>query len=48
MKVLVSTDTSCLINYELLKKYEISLFPLNVIVDGQEFLDGIERRIQSM
>lgn len=41
MKVLVSTDTSCLINYETLKKYDISLFPLNVIVDGQEFLDGI-------
>ena len=41
MKVLVSTDTSCLINYETLKKYDISLFPLNVIVDGQEYLDGI-------
>ena len=41
MKILVSTDTSCLINYEMLKKYEISLFPLNVIVNGQEFLDGI-------
>lgn len=41
MKILVSTDTSCLIDYESLKKYEISIFPLNVIVDGKEFLDGI-------
>ena len=41
MKVLVSTDTSCLINYDSLKKYEISVFPLNVIVDGEEFLDGV-------
>ncbi len=41
MRVLISTDTSCLINYETLKKYEISVFPLNVIVDGQEYLDGI-------
>lgn len=41
MKVLVSTDSSCLINYELLNKLGISLFPLNVIVDGEEFLDGI-------
>lgn len=41
MKILVSTDTSCLVDYESLKKYEISVFPLNVIVDGKEFLDGI-------
>ena len=41
MKILISTDTSCLINYETLKKYDISVFPLNVIVDGEEFLDGI-------
>ena len=41
MKILVSTDTSCLVNYEALKKHEISVFPLNVIVDGEEYLDGI-------
>ncbi len=41
MKCLVSTDTSCLINYEVLKKYDISVYALNVIVDGQEYLDGI-------
>ena len=41
MKVLVSTDTSCLINYDVLKKYEISVFPLNVIIDGEEYLDGV-------
>lgn len=41
MKILISTDTSCLINYDLLPKHGISVFPLNVIVDGEEFLDGI-------
>lgn len=41
MKVLVSTDTSCLINYQALEKLNISVFPLNVIVNGEEFLDGI-------
>ena len=41
MKVLVSADTSCLINYEVLKKNGISVFPLNVIVDGKEYLDGV-------
>ena len=37
MKILVSTDTSCLVNNEMLKKYEISVFPLNVIIDGEEY-----------
>ncbi len=41
MKILISTDTSCLINYEALKKYDISVFPLNVIINGEEFLDGV-------
>ena len=41
MRILISTDTSCLINYEALKKYDISVFPLNVIINGEEFLDGI-------
>lgn len=41
MKILISTDTSCLINYEVLKKYPISVFNLNVIIDNVEYLDGI-------
>ena len=41
MKILVSTDTSCLVNNDMMKKYEISIFPLNVIIDGEEFLDGV-------
>lgn len=41
MKTLISTDTSCLIDYEILSKYEISVFPLNVIIEGKEYLDGV-------
>ena len=41
MKILVSTDTSCVINYEILKKNNVSIFPLNVIIDGEEYLDGV-------
>lgn len=40
MKIALSTDTSCTISKELAKKCNIHIFPLNVIVDGQEFLDG--------
>lgn len=41
MKIKISADTSSLINSEVLKKNEISEFPLNVIVDGVEYLDGV-------
>lgn len=41
MKTLVSTDTSCLVSHGGLEKYNISVFPLNVIINGEEFLDGI-------
>ena len=41
MKIALSTDTSCSISKELAKKYDINVFPLNVIVDGNEYLDGV-------
>ncbi len=41
MRILISTDTSCIVNYDTFKKYEINLFPLNVLVNDEEFLDGI-------
>ena len=41
MKVLVSTDSSCLLNKNIFEGYDISVFPLNVIIDGEEFLDGV-------
>ncbi len=41
MKVAISTDTSSTINLELAKKLGIYVFPLNVIINGEEFLDGV-------
>lgn len=41
MKIKISADTSCLINSEVLKKNDISEFPLNVIVNEVEYLDGV-------
>lgn len=41
MKIALSTDSSCTISKELAKKLGIFVFPLNVIVDGTEFLDGV-------
>lgn len=41
MRVLVSTDSSCLVSRTVFDKYDINVFPLNVIIDGEEFLDGV-------
>ncbi len=41
MKTLISTDTSAVLNYDVFKKNELSVFALNVIIDGEEFLDGV-------
>lgn len=41
MKIKISADTSSLINSEVLKKNGISEFPLNVIVNEVEYLDGV-------
>lgn len=41
MKIKVSADTSCLVTQDVLVKNNISVFPLNVIIDGKEYLDGV-------
>ena len=41
MKIAISTDTSCLMNDYSIKKYPIFVLPLNVIIDGEEYLDGV-------
>ncbi len=41
MRVLISTDTSAVLTYDVFKKNDLSVFPLNVIVDGVEYLDGV-------
>lgn len=41
MKIVISADTSCLINDSILKKNNIKSIPLNVIVDEVEYLDGV-------
>lgn len=41
MKIALSTDTSCGISKKLATELNIKVFPLNVIIDGEEFLDGL-------
>lgn len=41
MKILVSADTSCVVLKNVLEKNNVNVFPLNVIIDGVEYLDGV-------
>ena len=41
MRVLISTDSTSRVNKNVFDKTGIKVFPLNVIIDGQEYLDGV-------
>lgn len=41
MKIKILSDSTCDLSPELLEKYNISLIPLTVIKDGQDYLDGV-------
>ena len=41
MKIAISSDSTCAISQVEAKELNIHIFPLNVIVDGQEYHDGI-------
>ena len=42
MKVRITADSTCDLSPELLRKYDIALAPLSVIIDGEMFHDGVD------
>ena len=42
MKVRLTADSTCDLSPELLRKYDIALAPLSVIIDGEVFHDGVD------
>lgn len=42
MKIAIVTDSSCDIDYKLLKKYDIEVIPLRVIYKSGEYKDGLD------
>ena len=42
MKVRMTADSTCDLSPELLRKYEIGIAPLSVIIDGEVFHDGVD------
>lgn len=41
MKIKILSDSTCDLSQELLNRYDISLVPLSVIMDGKDYKDGI-------
>ena len=42
MKVRITADSTCDLSPELVRKYDIGIAPLSVIIDGQVFHDGVD------
>ena len=42
MKIKVISDSTCDLSKELIEKYDITIIPLTVIKDGQNFSDGVD------
>lgn len=41
MKIKITSDSTCDLSKELLEKYDITMKPLTVVKDGEEFSDGV-------
>ena len=42
MKIRITADSTCDLSPELLRKYDIGIIPLSVIIDGEVFHDGVD------
>lgn len=41
-RVKIIADSTCDLSQELVEKYEITIIPLNIVLDNQDYLDGLE------
>ena len=42
MKVKISADSTCDLSPELVEKYNVTIIPLSVVIDGQNYKDGVD------
>ena len=42
MKIRMTADSTCDLTPELIRKYEIGIAPLSVVIDGEVFHDGVD------
>jgi DegV family protein with EDD domain len=41
-KIILSADTPCDVGEELKARYQVSLYPLHIILDGKQYTDGLD------
>ena len=41
-KIVLSADTPCDVGEELKARYQVSLYPLHIILDGKQYTDGLD------
>ena len=41
-KIILSADSTCDLDQELKERYDVHYFPLNIILDGKDYKDGID------
>ena len=42
MKIKITADSTCDLSEELISKYDLSIAPLTVVMDGRSYLDGVD------
>ena len=42
MKVKITADSTCDLGPELIEKYNVTIAPLSVIIDGHSYKDGVD------
>lgn len=47
-KIVLSADTPCDIGSELQQKYDVTLFPLHILLDGKQYTDGLDIDTQTI
>jgi DegV family protein with EDD domain len=48
MRIKITSDSCCDLTKDLIKKYDIHIFPLTIIKAGKEYLDGVEIQPQDI
>ena len=42
MKIKITADSTCDLSPELIKRYDVGILPLTVVMDGKTYLDGVD------
>ena len=41
-KIILSADSTCDLSPELKERYQVQYFPYHILLDGQQYMDGVD------